>query len=200
MAKTCRSVRSCRFNCTSSRRNVSRAKNHLALLTPFWKNSPPPSPQWGGPAGRGRSAVVGNSVGRSSMRRLFSSLMLILLGAGLTVGSLKYHLVRTDNGFVWFHKSSRHWIDTYADVRGWTSDIWRKHEELAKVVREQGRGDLIPHVDPTAVLKSLVAPFEKSRQTSPAESSRSSFDSRPHRVDPYRPRRSAETETGREHQ
>ena len=131
------------------------------------------------------------------MRRLFSSFTLILLGVGLTLGALRYHLVRADQGFLWFEKRSQHWTDTYADVRGWTHDTWRRHEELSHVVRAQGKGDLIPQPG-SEFLKSLVAPLTSGDRTERSDATSRRFDVRPQTSFPSRPLRSPDVPSRRE--
>ena len=64
------------------------------------------------------------------MSKFSTFLIGLVLGAVLIFVSLKYHVVRASDGYHWVPKSSAKLGWFYADVREFTVDDWRKHQEL----------------------------------------------------------------------
>jgi len=62
-------------------------------------------------------------------------------GAGVFT-SLKYHVLRTDQGFQLVPKLSATFSGTYFDVRKFGLDDWTEHKTLAAAVVHAGKQDL----------------------------------------------------------
>ncbi len=79
------------------------------------------------------------------MGRLLTLLVGVVIGGALVYGSMEYHLVRTQDGFISVAKINPAWNDTYVDVRNFGFDDWGRHKDLVAALlaakKEQVLGD-----------------------------------------------------------
>lgn len=66
-----------------------------------------------------------------------------LLGAGLTFGAQRYHVVRSDEGFYLVEKVSATFSETYVDIRSYTLTDWAKHKTLAAAIVKSKKEHLL---------------------------------------------------------
>ena len=64
------------------------------------------------------------------MNRFSTFLFGLFVGAGLMFVGLKYHIVRASDGFHWVPKMTAKLSSVYTDVREFTVDDWRTHQDL----------------------------------------------------------------------
>lgn len=64
------------------------------------------------------------------MNKLSTLIVGLVVGASLMFVSLRYHVVRADNGFHMVPKSTANLGTIYADVRDYTVDDWRNNQQL----------------------------------------------------------------------
>jgi hypothetical protein len=77
------------------------------------------------------------------MARIGAVIVGIVVGAGLMLGALNYHVLKTDKGFEFIPKRSMSLADTYVDVREFGVPEWSDHVDLVKDIFKAEKGDLI---------------------------------------------------------
>lgn len=65
-----------------------------------------------------------------------------ILGAVCVVGSLKYHVLQSEEGFDVVPKTAATLEDTYVDIRGFTVSDWSEHKALALAITQSGKTHL----------------------------------------------------------
>ena len=65
------------------------------------------------------------------MKRITYLMAGMILGGLLVVISLKYHVVRTNDGFTFIPKQSNSFENAYVDVREFGLADWAEHQSLA---------------------------------------------------------------------
>ena len=66
-----------------------------------------------------------------------------LVGGALVFGSLKHHVLRTDNGFTTVPKLSAEFGETYVDIREFGAAEWAEHKGLLAAIIHAKKGDLV---------------------------------------------------------
>ena len=79
------------------------------------------------------------------MSRLPSFLFGLLVGAGLVFTTLKYHVVRAEDGVHIVPKVSPEFSQAYVDIRHFGPRDWTNHTTLAVAIERAGKGDLLIH-------------------------------------------------------
>ena len=77
------------------------------------------------------------------MKRLGSFLMGVVVGAAAVYGSLRYHVVRTDDGVEVVPKVQATFSETYVDVRGFGASEWSERRGLAMALARAGHEDVL---------------------------------------------------------
>jgi hypothetical protein len=77
------------------------------------------------------------------MRRLFALAFGVLLGAAAMFIAFRFHVVRTNDNWVFVSKPQASLVDAYIDVREWDSAEWMKHTALVKALVRTGQADLV---------------------------------------------------------
>jgi hypothetical protein len=77
------------------------------------------------------------------MERLTSFLLGVVVGAVLCFGSLKYHVVRANDGVHLVPKLSSSFGDTYVDIRKFGLSDWDQHRALAVAIVNAQKGHLL---------------------------------------------------------
>ncbi len=68
----------------------------------------------------------------------------LLLGAGLSFVALRYHVVRTADGFLLIPRIDQPPVrSAYADIREWGTAMWKQYPELAAALTKDGQGKLV---------------------------------------------------------
>ena len=75
--------------------------------------------------------------------RFASFLFGLLLGSSLVFTSLKYHLVRADDGLHFIPKQSPIFAKSFVDIRNFGPSDWRNQTDLAMAIQRAGKGDLL---------------------------------------------------------
>ncbi len=68
----------------------------------------------------------------------------VVVGAGLAVGSMNYHVIRTADRFEFIPKKTANLQECYVDIRGWTFSDWTAHPDLVWALYKNNKQDLIP--------------------------------------------------------
>lgn len=77
------------------------------------------------------------------MSRIGSFLLGAAVGAAGVYGSLKYHVVRADDGLHAVPKLTAEFAETYVDIRTFDLAAWNEHRALAMALVKAERGDLL---------------------------------------------------------
>lgn len=77
------------------------------------------------------------------MRRIFTLCFGVVLGCGLMYMGFQYHLVRTSDEYLLVPKKQTALRDAYVDVRGWTHNDWKEHQELVRDLSAAGHGRIV---------------------------------------------------------
>ncbi len=77
------------------------------------------------------------------MRRLLALAFGVLLGAVAMFIAFRFHVVRTNDNWVFVSKPQASLADAYVDVREWDSAEWMKHTALVKALVRTGQADLV---------------------------------------------------------
>ncbi len=77
------------------------------------------------------------------MGRLGTFFFGVIVGAGLVFGSLKYHVLRTADGFHVVPKVASTFEDAYVDVRQFGATDWNEHRTLTAALIKANKEDLI---------------------------------------------------------
>ncbi len=67
----------------------------------------------------------------------------LVAGAGLVLGSQRYHVVQAADGWHLVPKASAGFSDTYVDIRGFTLTDWDSHRGLAVSLVQSDKGYLM---------------------------------------------------------
>jgi hypothetical protein len=67
----------------------------------------------------------------------------LLVGAAAMFTSLKYHVVRANDGFHLIPKMQSDFSETYVDVRNFSPTDWNEHRELAVALVKADKGHLL---------------------------------------------------------
>ncbi len=68
----------------------------------------------------------------------------VLLGAGGMYVALQYHLIRAEEGLLMVRRTPEQGLlDSYADIRQWSTGAWTSRSQVAAALTETGRSDLI---------------------------------------------------------
>jgi hypothetical protein len=67
----------------------------------------------------------------------------MIVGAAVCYGALKYHVVRTNQGYQLIPKVTAAFSDTYVDVRGFRIEDWKNHKSLVAALVQSGNGSLL---------------------------------------------------------
>lgn len=77
------------------------------------------------------------------MTRIPSFLMGIIVGGLLVFGAMKYHLVRSTDGFHLIPKLAAGLQEAYVDIRQFKLDDWAKHRTLAAALIQADKEHLM---------------------------------------------------------
>jgi hypothetical protein len=77
------------------------------------------------------------------MGRISFFLAGIMVGAVAMFTTLKYHVVRAEDGFHLVPKMQSDFSDPYVDVRNFTMSDWDNHRELAVAIVKADKGHLL---------------------------------------------------------
>lgn len=77
------------------------------------------------------------------MSRIGTFISGMVVGAALVFGSLKYHVVRTNEGFQLVPKVTANFSETYVDIRHFTMSDWNKHKSLVAALVKSGKSSLM---------------------------------------------------------
>lgn len=81
-----------------------------------------------------------------------------ILGAGIAVCSLQFHVVRSDEGFRVIPRTPQSSLGlAYADVRNWDAERWADRPELVRAMVANGSSDLIAGSVASSVVDSVSA-------------------------------------------
>ena len=77
------------------------------------------------------------------MGRLVIFLVGLVLGAALSFGALRYHLVRAEDGWHAIPRTAPVLDDLVVDVRGFGVADWNAHRDLGYAIVQAGRAELL---------------------------------------------------------
>jgi hypothetical protein len=97
------------------------------------------------------------------MRRLMALLIGIVIGGGCVYFAYQYHVVRTDDEWLFIPKTQRDLANTYIDIRRWSVNDWAGQPELARALMKEGRSDLIVQPQAGNLFDELLRPFRSGR-------------------------------------
>lgn len=97
------------------------------------------------------------------MNRFSSFVLGILVGCALMYSSLKYHLVRAEDGFHLVPKVTSDFADAYVDIRKFKADDWKKHGSLAAALVNAKKGDLIAGAAESSIRDTVETVFDRLR-------------------------------------
>jgi hypothetical protein len=80
---------------------------------------------------------------RTSMRRLVTFVLGLLVGGSVVYSSLKYHIVRAGDGFHLIPKLTAEFSQTYVDIRQYDLNDWAQHQALAIALTRAGQDHLL---------------------------------------------------------
>lgn len=66
-----------------------------------------------------------------------------IVGAAVMFGTMKYHIVRADDGMHMVPKLAAEFGDGYVDIREFDLADWNEHRKLAAALVRDGKGDLV---------------------------------------------------------
>ena len=94
------------------------------------------------------------------MNKLSSFLLGMIVGAGLIYGSLKYHLVRAEDGFHFVAKSQAEFAGAYVDIRNFSIEDWADHPALAAALLQADKRHLVNEAASDGVRKTIDNVFD----------------------------------------
>lgn len=77
------------------------------------------------------------------MSRLGSFLFGAICGAIVCFTALKYHVLRTNDGYQFVPKLTANFEETYVDVRKFQVNDWNEHKALVAAIVQAGKSDLL---------------------------------------------------------
>lgn len=77
------------------------------------------------------------------MGRVGSFILGVAVGAGTLYTAMSYHVVRSDGGTHLVRKTDIGLSGTYADIRQFTIDDWRRRPQLTQAMLKAERSDLV---------------------------------------------------------
>ena len=89
------------------------------------------------------------------MSRLSWFVMGFVIGALTVLGSLKYHVLRTDEGVEVVPKLSATVSETYLDVRGFGISDWTEHKSVMAAVVQSNKGHILKDAAATELVDSV---------------------------------------------
>jgi hypothetical protein len=105
------------------------------------------------------------------MRRLMLCLFCFALGGAAMYTAFSYHLVRTQDEFLFVPRLESGLGDAYCDIREWKLGEWRQHPGLIRALVDHGRGDLVvnpgtlnPFGDMLRQFRNAVTPPDSDRR------------------------------------
>jgi hypothetical protein len=102
------------------------------------------------------------------MRRLMALFIGIVIGGGGVYFAYQYHVVRTDDEWLFIPKTERDLANTYIDIRRWSVNDWAGQPELARALVKEGRSDLIVQPQAGNLFDELLRPFRSRSVPDPA--------------------------------
>jgi hypothetical protein len=66
-----------------------------------------------------------------------------LFGAAVCFTALKYHVLRTNDGFQLVPKLTANFSETYVDVRNFKPDDWNRHKGLVAAIVHSGKTNML---------------------------------------------------------
>ena len=77
------------------------------------------------------------------MSRISFFLAGVLIGGAAVLTTLKYHVVRAEDGFHLIPKSSARFGEAYVDIREFGLSDWNNHRSLAAAIMDADKGYLL---------------------------------------------------------
>lgn len=71
----------------------------------------------------------------------------VVVGAGLAIGAMNYHVIRTSERFELVPKRYAGLQDCYVDIRDWTFSDWTSHPDLVWTLYKNDKQEMIPGID-----------------------------------------------------
>jgi len=97
------------------------------------------------------------------MGRVFTFLLGMIVGGVLMMGTLRYHIVRANDGLHLIPKSSARLTEPYVDIRGFSLADWEKHPALAMAIAQAGKGHLLQDAASETIRKKVDDMFDSLR-------------------------------------
>lgn len=94
------------------------------------------------------------------MNKFSSFLLGVIVGGGLIYGSLKYHLVRADDGFHLVAKSHAEFAGAFVDIRNFSLEDWAEHPALAAALLQADKRHLVNEATSDGVRKTIDNVFD----------------------------------------
>ncbi len=94
------------------------------------------------------------------MEKLSTFLLGAIVGAALVYGSLKYHLVRANDGFHMVVKSDAEFAGAYVDIRNFSLEDWAKHPDLAAALLQADKRHLVNEAASDGVRQTIDNVFD----------------------------------------
>jgi hypothetical protein len=88
----------------------------------------------------------------------------LLIGGASVFTSLKYHIVRAEDGFHLIPKTSADFAEIYADIREFKAEDWKQHQSLATAIAQTGKKHLLA--------EETLEQLEQTAENVPASSRR----------------------------
>lgn len=77
------------------------------------------------------------------MSRIGTFIFGAVCGAVLCFTALKYHVLRTKDGYQFIPKLTANFSETYVDVRNFKPDDWSKHKGLVAAIVQSGKTGML---------------------------------------------------------
>lgn len=83
-----------------------------------------------------------------------------ILGGAFVFTSLKYHVVRADDGVHFVPKVAAQFGDAYVDIRKFTVTDWHQHRSLALALVQAKKGDLMQNAAASGFRQSMESVWQ----------------------------------------
>ena len=77
------------------------------------------------------------------MKRIGPFFFGMIVGGGLVFGALRYHVVRTNEGFELIPKATATLGETFVDVRRFGASEWAEHKDLAMALMRADKSHVV---------------------------------------------------------
>jgi len=89
------------------------------------------------------------------VRRMSSFLMGIVVGGAFVFASLKFHLIRAEDGFYLVPKVNSEFRHAYVDIRGFGGAQWSEHRWLAAALVRSNKQHLLQGAVPAGFAEGV---------------------------------------------